>query len=480
MAEKRPEEGRALADLLRDYRVRARLTQEQLAVRTQLSVRAIRDIERGRTRRPRGDSIDRLAESIGLTGEELPQLEVAVRKPSHEVPAPPEFDRLAAPCQLPAGIAHFTGRGSTIAQLRRVFLEISPDRPTATVVITGMTGVGKTTLAVHLAHILQEDFPDGQLYVDLRATKRQPLRPSQALGSFLRALGVDRGALPVKLEERAALFRSLVADRRLMVVLDDAAAEEQIRPLLPGGGGCGVMVTSRRQLVGLEGALLVGLGVLEPVEGVDLLSRIIGEPRAREELTAAHEIVANCGYLPLAIRIVGARLVARSHWKLRHVGTRLGNERRRLDELSAGDLDIRDALSRSYQTLKERERRAFRRLGLLDASDVPIWVVAALLDTTYPEAECVMDRLIEAHLLEIGATAEPPCRLRYHLHDVLRAYARERAAAEDPPQQRSAALERTLCAARRAGDRGGEAWMLRLLGDLPVSPAGHPADHSDE
>jgi DNA-binding XRE family transcriptional regulator len=449
-----------LPQLLRTYRERAQVTQEELAARTRLSVRALRNLESGRTSRPHRDTIHRLAAGLGLNEAELRALDAAVTDPGGEVPgrvgrpqwrgersplaratpAPP----VATPNQLPPNIADFTGRDAMVNRLRSLLSDVGVDRPASVVVIDGKAGVGKTTLAVNLAHLLRDRFPDGQLFVRLGATGGRPLDPSEALARLLRALGIDAGALPNPLEERGNLFRSLVADRRLLMILDDAAREDQVRPLLPGGGSCAVLITSRVQLIGLEGPSLVPLDVLEPAEALELLTRIVGPERVRRELAAAREIVAKSGYLPLAVRIAGARLVARPHWRLAHLASVLLEEVRRLDEMVAGDLDIRARLEPSYQALGERERKAFRRLGLLEASDIADWVIAALLDSTLGQAERLADRLVSAHLLEIRVIANPPGQVRYRLHDLLRIYAQGKARDEEQPAERRAALTRAF------------------------------------
>jgi transcriptional regulator with XRE-family HTH domain len=228
-------EGRhGFAELLQAYRARAQLTQEELAGRTHLSVRALRDLESGRTVHPRRDSVRRLAASLGLTQEESLEFEVSAGAPPRAAPdinpSVPPSPSIPAPNQAPPNIADFTGRDVTVARLRQLLLDAGAERPPVVVTIDGKTGVGKTTLAVNVAHLVHDHFPDGQLFVDLGATRASPLDPSQVLTRFLRALGVDPTLLPTELEELANLFRSLVADRRMLLILDDAASEEQVRP----------------------------------------------------------------------------------------------------------------------------------------------------------------------------------------------------------------------------------------------------------
>ncbi|HSO56430.1 MAG TPA: helix-turn-helix domain-containing protein, partial [Actinomycetes bacterium] len=328
--------------LLRAHRTRLPLTQEELAERAGLSERTLRNLEGGRIHRPYPDTIRRLADALNLTGEERLDFEGAARQVTG--PLGP------VPCQLPPDVADFTGRAREVAGLRARFTAASGDPGPADAVVlsavAGKAGVGKTALAVHVAHQLRVggQFPDGQLYVNLRGAEQRPLDPAAVLARFLRALGVRGPAVPEDLEEREAMYRARLADRRVLVVLDNAASEAQVRPLLPGGPGCAVLVTSRRRLSGLEGARLVELEVLTPRQAMELLSRVVGATRTAAEPEAATAIVAYCGYLPLAVRIAGAKLAARRRWSLRRLADRLADERGRLSELSAGDLEVRASL----------------------------------------------------------------------------------------------------------------------------------------
>ena len=286
-------------------------------------------------------------------------------------------------------------------------------------------------------------FPDGQLYVNLRGAEAQALDPPEVLGRFLRALGVEGHSIPDDVDERADLYRSLMADRRALILLDNAADEAQVRPLIPAGAGNAVMVTSRTRLAGLAGAQVIDLDVLPPEQAVELLGKIAGADRVEREPAAAQVIAALCGYLPLALRIAGARLAAKPHWRLQRLAHRLGEHQRRLDELTTGDLEVRASVGMSYSGLGETEQRAFRLLGLLEVPDFASWMLAALLDISAPEAEEVADHLADAQLLDtIGDDATG--QLRYRFHDLVRLYARERAVADETVATRRAALERTL------------------------------------
>jgi tetratricopeptide (TPR) repeat protein len=254
---------------------------------------------------------------------------------------------------------------------------------------------------------------------------------------------MEGSSVPDSLEERAEHYLTLLADRRVLVVLDNAAGEAQVRPLLPGNPSCGVLITSRARLVGLEGARLVDLHVLPDETAVELLGRVAGPDRVAAERQAALAIVGYCGQLPLALRIAGARLAARPSWSLGRLAERLADERRRLDELAAGDLEVRASIALSYRALSDEQQRAFRRLGLLEVPDFAAWVAAALLDLPPSRAEGLVDQLVDAQLLESGGE-DAAGQLRYRFHDLLRVYARERAAYEGPEHEQDAALARAF------------------------------------
>lgn len=339
---------------------------------------------------------------------------------------------------LPPAIGDFTGRAAQLAEVQALLSGPREAMPIA--VVSGPGGVGKSAFAVQVAHRLAAAYPDGQLYAELHGFS-DPVPPAEVLGRLLRALGADP---PEGLAERGDLFRSLVAGRRILLVLDDAGSEAQIRPLLPGSASCGVLITSRARLAGLGGEDLTQLDVLDEGLGIELLARIAGDAHIRREPEAARRIVALCGGLPLALRIAGARLATRSHWTPSGLAERLADERRRLDELTVGDLEVRSGLGLSYDALDIPARTALRRLGLLGASDVAPWVLAALLDI--PEAEGgedIVEQLIDAQLLHFTGT-DPAGQPRFGLHDLVRVYAAERAEAEDSHAERAAALGRAL------------------------------------
>jgi tetratricopeptide (TPR) repeat protein/transcriptional regulator with XRE-family HTH domain len=450
--------------LLRACRERALLSQERLADLSRVSTRAIGDLERT-GRRPRGESVRLLADALGLTGREREQFEAAARAPSAGARAPstaarppdetaPLMRGPVVPRQLPPDIADFVGRAGLVAAFPG-WLARGPGRApgnaaeggaVAVCAISGKAGAGKSALAVHLAHRHAADFPDGQLYASLRggdAKGGSPLDPGEVLGRFLRATGVDGSGVPSGLDERAALYRSRLAGKRMLVVLDDAADEAQVRPLLPGGAGCAVLLTSRARLPGVAGARLIHLDVLDTGSALDLLGRIAGGARLAAEPDAASAIVTACGRLPLAVRVAGARLAGRPHWPLRRMAAALADERDRLDALAHGDLDVRASLSLSYRELGPDQRRLFRLLGLQDIAEVPAWLAGRLLDCPTDRAEALLDELADAQLVD-AAGPDAAGQVRYRLHDLTRAYARERARAEELADERQAALERVL------------------------------------
>ncbi|MFE9706873.1 BTAD domain-containing putative transcriptional regulator [Streptomyces sp. NPDC005930] len=350
---------------------------------------------------------------------------------------------LVRPAQLPATVPDFTGRASFVRELSDVLSSASGDPATGRVMavsaLAGIGGVGKTTLAVHVAHQARTAFPDGQLYVDLQGAGARPAEPETVLGSFLRALGTADSAIPDSLEERAALYRSVLDGRRVLVLLDNARDAAQVRPLLPGTEGCAALVTARVRMVGLAGAHLVDLDVMSPEEALALFTRIVGEERVASEREAALDVVGACGFLPLAIRIAASRLAARRTWTVSVLAAKLADERRRLDELQAGDLAVEATFELGYGQLETAQARAFRLLGLADGPDISLAAAAAVLDLPVEDTEDLLESLVDTSLLESAAPG------RYRFHDLVRLYARACAQRdEDPPSERAAALSRLL------------------------------------
>ncbi|USQ88898.1 NB-ARC domain-containing protein [Streptomyces phaeoluteigriseus] len=345
------------------------------------------------------------------------------------------------PAQLPATVPDFTGRSSFVTELSEVLAGASGDggRVMAVSALAGIGGVGKTTLAVHVAHRARPAFPDGQLYVDLQGAGSRSAEPETVLGAFLRALGTADSAIPDSLEERAALYRSMLDGRRVLVLLDNAKDAAQVRPLLPGTEGCAALVTSRVRMVDLAGAHLVDLDVMSPEEALALFTRIVGEERVASERKAALDVVAACGFLPLAIRIAASRLASRRTWTVSVLAAKLADERRRLDELQAGDLAVKATFELGYGQLEPAQARAFRLLGLADGPDMSLAAAAAVLDLATEETEDLLESLVDTSLLESAAPG------RYRFHDLVRLYARACAERdESSPGERAAAMSRLL------------------------------------
>ncbi|MFJ3516493.1 MULTISPECIES: BTAD domain-containing putative transcriptional regulator [unclassified Streptomyces] len=356
-----------------------------------------------------------------------------------EDPAPAAATVHVRPAQLPATVPDFTGRSSFVAELGAILGGGAHDQVMAVSALAGIGGVGKTTLAVHVAHAARPHFPDGQLYVDLQGTEARPAEPEAVLGSFLRALGTPDTAIPDSPADRAALYRSILDGRRVLVLLDNARDAAQVRPLLPGTAGCAALVTSRVRMAGLAGAHLVDLDVMSPDEALQLFTRIVGEERVRAERQAALNVVGACGFLPLAIRIAASRLAARRTWTVSVLAAKLADERRRLDELQAGDLAVKATFELGYGQLEPAQQRAFRLLGLADGPDISLSAAAAVLDLPEYDTEDLLEALVDCSLLESAAPG------RYRFHDLVRLYARACAERdEQPPSGREAALDRLL------------------------------------
>jgi DNA-binding SARP family transcriptional activator len=341
------------------------------------------------------------------------------------------------PRQLPADIADFTGREVELSAVRDLLTAGGAATGTRIAIVAGPGGAGKSALAVRASHGIADLFPDGQLYVNLQGASARPAEPGEVLSRFLRGLGVAGSAIPADVDERSAMYRSLVADRRVLVLLDDAEDERQLRQLMPAGAQCGVVVTARGRITGLPGTHPIQLGMLDDAEAVLLLSFIAGTNRVRGEPQGARALARLCGGLPLALRIAGARLAARPHWRLSSLVDRLEDGRRRLGELSHGDLDVRASLALSYQGLVPAAQVLLRRIGLLDAPDFPAWAAAALLDTSLVEADQLIDSLVDAQLLEVTGRAVTGGH-RYRCHDLIRDFARELALTDDKAASRAA------------------------------------------
>ncbi|TQS41916.1 AfsR/SARP family transcriptional regulator [Cryptosporangium phraense] len=344
-------------------------------------------------------------------------------------PAPPEH---RPPALLPPAVADFTGRTEEVRRLRKALSPHTPPAGLTVLGITGMAGVGKTTLAVHVAHSAAPAYPDGRLFANLAGAGPNPVPAADVLARFLRALGVPSPAVPPDPDERAELYRTLLDGRRVLVVLDNAASEAQVRPLLPGTAGCTVLLTSRVRLSGLEGARWSELDVLGEEDGVHMLARIVNDARVDDDGTAnteAADVVHLCGGLPLAVRIAGARLTSRPSWTLARLVALLRDEKRRLDRLDIGDLQVRASLALSEDALRPSARRLFRALATVDGPDLPGWLATVLSDESPERASRDLDDLVDAHVLTaVGTDAAGPARYRFH--DLVRLYARDAGTAD--------------------------------------------------
>lgn len=386
---------------------------------------------------------------------------------------PAQPAKLQAPSLLPTDIADFTGRMDEIGQIRQQLTHPgSEDAPVAVpvVVLVGRGGVGKTSIAVHASHGVAAHFPDGQLFADLHGGTSHRVSPTQVLERFLHALGVPGPQIPEGLDERAEVYRNLLADRKVLVVLDGATSESQVLPMLPGTGAAAVIITSRSWLTGLAGAVHIKVGVFGPDKSLDLLARIAGVERVRTQSEAAAAVAEHCGHLPLALRIAGARLSARPHWSIQQLVDRLADETRRLDELRHGDMGIRPSILLTYNSVGEQARRLFRRLALLDVPLFAGWLSAALLDQPFIQAQDVLEDLVSAQLIETLGS-DSGMHSQYRFHDLIGVFARERLAAEESAAERRMALERALSALLHLAERahcryfGGD--YVRIRSDVP-------------
>ncbi|MFJ9591873.1 BTAD domain-containing putative transcriptional regulator [Streptomyces virginiae] len=313
------------------------------------------------------------------------------------------------PAQLPADIADFSGRAAELAALTGVLSD--PARTAlAVAAVSGMGGIGKSALALRVAHLVKDAYPDGQLYADLRGTGSDPADPGTVLTSLLGALGVPRREVPPSTEDRARLFRTVLDGRRLLLLLDDARDIAQVKPLLPGAAGCAVVVTSRARLGGLLSGRHVQLEEFTPAEALGLLRQIVGADRVDREEEAAAALVEACARLPLAVRIVAARLAARPGWTVAHLVARLADERRRLTELRADDLAVAAVFELGHRQLTGPQASVFRRLAPVSRPGIGLAAAAAALDLAEPEAEELLEALVDAALLE----SPEPGRYRHH------------------------------------------------------------------
>jgi tetratricopeptide (TPR) repeat protein/transcriptional regulator with XRE-family HTH domain len=450
--------GLGFGGLLRRLRHDAGLTQEELAEAARVSQRAVSDLERGINRTARKDTALLLADALGLGGpaRELFVAAARGRAPAADVLAarqgiPPETFAAAATRALPRDVGAFTGRQDELDRLAGALDGMAAKGGVVGIhAIDGMAGIGKTTFAVHAAHRLAGRFPDGQFFLPLHAhtAGQRPVDPADGLASLLLAAGLATAQIPPGLEARAARWRDQLAGRKILLVLDDAAGHEQVRPLLPGTAGSLVLVTSRRRLAALEDAAVISLDVLSVGEAAALLARLAGRADVTAGDAAVGEITRLCGYLPLAIGMLASQLRHHRAWTAADLASILADARDRLVMMRAENLSVAAAFGLSYADLTEDQQQLFRRLGLVPGPSFDVHAAAALDDTTVGQARRCLEELYEQHLITEAVPG------RYQLHDLLREHARALAVTDDPAESGAAAgrlLDYYLCTAQAAG-----------------------------
>jgi tetratricopeptide (TPR) repeat protein/transcriptional regulator with XRE-family HTH domain len=422
--------------LLRQLRAEARLTQEELAEAASLSPEAVSALERGIHRTAHKDTAVLLAGALGLPEQVRIVFVAAARGKARAADVLATRQRAAlgvfqaAPTRaLPRDNSHFTGRQAELADLMEALAAAAEGGGVVGVhAIGGMAGVGKTTFAVHAAHRLSGAFPDGQFFLPLHAhtVGQRPVDPADALASLLLTAGLAPQQIPPGLEARAARWRDHVAGKQILLLLDDAASHQQVRPLLPGTSGSLVLVTSRRRLTALQDAAVVSLDILPAGEAAALLAGLAARPGLRAGDPAVGGIARLCGYLPLAIGMLASQLRHHPAWSAAKLAADLAAARDRLAMMHAENLSVGAAFGLSYTDLTVAQQRLFRRLGLVPGPDFDAYAAAALVETSLDQARRCLDGLYDQHLLT------EPAPGRYQLHDLLREHARALAAEDDP------------------------------------------------
>jgi tetratricopeptide (TPR) repeat protein/transcriptional regulator with XRE-family HTH domain len=425
-----------LGGLLRELRVAARLTQEELAEAAGLSPRTVSDLERGVSRRAHRDTARLLADALHLTGPARARFEAVARARDPGDAGPGAA--AAATRTLPRDVASFTGRQQELEQLAAA--AAGAGGVVGIHAIGGMAGVGKTAFAVHAAHRLADRFPGGQIFLPLHGHTpgQQPVDPADALASLLLTAGVPAAQIPPGLEARMALWRDRLAGQQLLLVLDDAAGSEQVLPLLPGSGGSLVLVTSRRHLSALEDATAVSLDTLAAEEAAGLLVRLTGRAGLRPDDPAVSELTRLCGFLPLAIGMVARQLHHHPAWTAAGRAAELAAAVDRLELMATENLSVAAAFNLSYADLTGDQQRLFRRLGLHPGADIDAYAAAALDRTDLSAARRGLEALYDQYLLT------EPAHGRYRLHDLIREHARALVGRVDPDRDRDDAIIRLL------------------------------------
>jgi tetratricopeptide (TPR) repeat protein/transcriptional regulator with XRE-family HTH domain len=432
--------------LLRRLRDEAGLTQDELAEAAQVSQRAVSDLERGINATARKDTAVLLAGALGLDGPAGERFVAAARGKGpaaavltvRQQVAPGAFAALAARA-LPRDIAAFTGRQAELGRLMGKLAAVAAGGGVVGIhAVDGMAGIGKTTFVVHAAHQLAASFPDGQFFLPLHAHTRgqRPVAPADALASLLLIAGAPASQIPPGTDARAARWRDHLAGKKVLLVLDDAAGHEQVRPLLPGTAGSLVLVTSRRRLAALDDAAVITLDPLSPAQAAALFTRLAGRAEVSATDPAVGEIARLCGHLPLAIGMLARKLSHHRAWAASQLAAELAAARDRLAFMYAENLSVAAALNLSYRDLTGGQRRLFRRLGLVPGPSIDAHAVAALDGTSLDQARRHLEQLYDQHLLT------EPVPGRYVLHDLVREHARTLAADGDPAY--SAAASRRL------------------------------------
>lgn len=419
----------AFGDFLRFYRSRVPLTQEELAERTGLSMRAISDMERGRTLTPQFRTVQLLVGGLGLEGEEAAEFTALARasriRAAQEKPeVPAAVASAVASFTLPPVLLELTGREAERTLLDGFARDAESSSRLQIAVIHGPPGAGKTALAVDAGHRLGVRFADGCVFLDLRGMDDEPVPPDRAAHRLLRSFGVDDREIPADPDDKLSLYHSLLRERTVLLVLDNAANEAQVRPLLASSPGTLVLVTSRRTLSGLDARHRLALNLLPLDRSVELLRVVAGSRRVAAEPAAAARVAELCGGLPLALLIAGNRLASRPQWTIAHLADQLEDERRRLSVLRAGDLQVRAAFEISYHQLSPGAATLLRRLSLVPGRCTSADLAAVLTD----RAEEALEELADASLIGISETPG-----RYTLHDLLLVFAGERLDLDENP-----------------------------------------------